>query len=428
MADTNQSLQVLADQLTKRENALEQQIKDFEKKQKALEKSKNQTEEERQKLITKLESASALTKEEAKQLLLEQIEKDLTDQIAKRIKEAEEQIKSESEQKAQEILADAMVHGATDHIAEYTVSSVRLPSDEIKGRIIGREGKNIRTFEHVTGVEIEIDETNVIRLSSFDTTRREIARRALIELIKDTRIQPERIEEVVAKTKANVERIVRQAGQDLCHTLKVYNLHSDLVELLGRYKFRFSYGQSMINHTIEETKIGVTIAAEIGADVEATRLACLLHDIGKVITEDEGSHVQLGVDLLRKYNIPEVVINAVAEHHEDKPFSSDVSRLVWIADAISGGRPGARYEPHEGYLNRMTKIEEIASGFPGVIEAVAYQAGREVRVMVKPNEVSDAQLTVLVSKITQKLQREADYVGQIKVTGIREIRATAVAS
>ena len=388
---------------------------------------KEQLKSERAALVEKLEKVSKLSADEAKDEILTQVEKDLTAEMAKKIYLAEEEMKLKADKKAQEILMDAMTHGATEQLAEYTVSSVKLPSDEIKGRIIGREGKNIRTFEQETGVEIEMDETNVLRLSSFDPVRREIARRAMIQLLKDSRIQPDRIEEVVRKTKKDVDRIVLEAGENLCHGLKVYNLPLDLVKRLGRYKFRFSYGQSMINHTIEETKIGVSIAEEVGADVEATRLACLLHDIGKVVTEDEGSHVRLGVDLLKKYDMPDLVINAVAEHHDDKPFSSAVSRIVWMADAISGGRPGARYEPVEGYMNRMSKIEEIASGFPGVIEAVAYQAGRDVRIMVKPNEVSDAELTVLVHKIAQKLEKEADYVGQIKVTGIRDVRATAVA-
>lgn len=389
---------------------------------------KSQLESQRQDLIAKLSKVASMTPQEAHEELLKQVEKDLSDELAKRIKQKEEEAKLTADAKIQTILMDAMVHGATDYLAEYTVSSVKLPSEEIKGRIIGREGKNIRTFEQATGVEIDMDETNTIRLSSFDPVRREIARRALLVLIKDTRIQPDRIEEVVAKIKSDVDKLILEAGEELCHTCKVYNLPLDLVKMLGRYKFRFSYGQSMINHTIEETKIGVSIAGEIGADVQSVRLACLLHDIGKVVTEDEGSHVQLGVDLLRKYNMPEVVINAVAEHHEDKPFSSAVSRIVWVADALSGGRPGARYEPHEGYMNRMTAIEEIAKSFPGVIEAVAYQAGRDVRVVVRPDQVSDAELTVLVHKITQKLQKEADYVGQIKVTGIREVRAVAIAS
>ena len=420
MNDTN-SLQQLADQLTKREQNLE-------KKEQQLDKLNQELDQLRQDLIKKLSSVASLTQTEAKQQLLEQIEAQLKDEIAQRIKQAEEQIKLTADQKAKQILVDAMVHGATDYVAEYTVSSVKLPNDEIKGRIIGREGRNIRAFEQATGVEIEMDETNELRLSSFDPIRREIAKRSLLKLISDTRIQPDRIEELVEKTKTEIDKIILETGEQLCHGLKIYNLPLELVKILGRYKFRFSYGQSMINHTIEETKIGVSIAEEVGADIPMTRLACLLHDIGKVITEDEGSHVQLGVDLLKKYNLPDIVVNAVAEHHEDKPFSTDVSRIVWIADAISGSRPGARYEPHEDYLKRMKKLEEVAGSYPGVIEAIAYQAGRDVRVMVKPSVVSDSELTVLVHKISKELGKIADFAGQIKVTGIRETRATAVTS
>ncbi len=320
-----------------------------------------------------------------------------------------------------------MKHGAVDITAEYTVSTIRLPDEEMKGRIIGKEGRNIRALEVATGVEIELDESLDIRLSSFDPVRREVARRAIEKLIKDGRIQPQRIEEVVAKTKQEVDRILYEEGEKLCHAVKVYNLHPDLIKLLGRYKFRFSYGQNMITHTLEETKIGVAIANELKADTAVVRLACLLHDIGKVVTEEEGSHVQLGVDLLKKYRIPEKVINCVAEHHEDRPFSSIESAIVWIADAISGSRPGARYEAVEDYIKRMTQIEEIAKSFPGVAEVAAYQAGREVRVIVEPEKISDAELTVLVDKITQKLEEEAKWAGQIKVTAIREIRAVGYA-
>jgi ribonuclease Y len=365
-----------------------------------------------------------MTKEE----LLKHWEKHLTEEMAKKLQQAEEELKLKVEEKAREILTHAMTHGVVELTAEYTITAIKLPSEEIKGRIIGREGRNIRAFEQATGVEIELDETNELRLSSFDPVRREIARRAILQLIKDARIQPNRIEEVVAGVKQEVERIIVEEGEKLCHTLKVYGLNADLVKMLGRYKFRFSYGQNMLVHTIEETKIGVSIAGEVGADVEMVRLACLLHDIGKVVTEEEGSHVQLGVDLLKKYGLPEVVIDAVAEHHEDKAFSSDISRIVWIADAISGSRPGARYEPHEDYVERMKNIEKIAGELEGVDEVFAFQAGRDVRVMVKPEKVSDAQLSVLVHKIADKLSKEAQFVGQIKVTGIREVRTSAVAS
>jgi len=347
--------------------------------------------------------------------------------VARKLKDAEIEIRATAEEKAKEILVDAMRHGAVDIVPEYSVSTLRLPDEEIKGRIIGKEGRNIRAIEVATKVEVELDETLDIRLSSFDPIRREVARRSLEKLIRDGRIQPQRIEEIVQKTQGEVDRVLFEEGEKLCHTLQVYNLHPDLVKLLGRYKFRFSYGQNMIVHTLEETKIGVAIASELKADLPVVRLACLLHDIGKIITEEEGNHIQLGVDLLKKYRIPEKVVNCVAEHHEDKPFSSIESTIVWIADAISGSRPGARYEPHEDYIKRMTDIEETAKSFSGVLEAVAYQAGREVRVIVEPEKISDNELTVLVDKIAKKLEEEAKWAGQIKVTGIREIRAIGTA-
>jgi ribonuclease Y len=327
-----------------------------------------------------------------------------------------------AEEKARQILVDEMQHGVTDIVAEYTVSSIKIPSEEIKGKVIGREGRNIRIFERLTGVDVSFEEEGEIRLSSFDSLRREVARRALEKLIRDGRIQPPRIEEVVRQTKEEVEKIVFEAGRELCDEAGVYHLAPDLVSILGRFKFRFSFGQNMIVHTLEETKIGVALAHELKADVEVVRLGCLLHDIGKVVTEKEGSHVQLGVELLKKYGLPEKVINCVAEHHEDKPFSTVESVITWIADAASGSRPGARYEAHEDYVKRMTRIEEIAKSFAGVADVAAYQAGREVLVMVKPEEISDNEAKVLAYKIAQKLEKEADYLGQIKVTVIREVR------
>ena len=294
----------------------------------------------------------------------------------------------------------------------------------MKGRVIGREGRNIRAFEQATGVEIEIDETNDIRLSSFDAIRREIAKRALEALIKDGRIQPNRIEEIVVQTRTQMEQVLLEEGKKICHACGVFNLPLDLVKIIGRYRFRTSYGQNLGQHTIEETKIGIQIANELGCDVEVVRLGCLLHDIGKVVTEEEGTHVQLGVDLLKKYNIDPKAIDAVAEHHEDKPFSRIESVAVYIADAISGSRPGARYEPHEDYVKRMQTIEEIARSFSGVEEVFAFQAGREVRVVAKPEEVSDDEITVLAHDIARKLEEEAQYAGQVKVTVIRQLQAT----
>jgi len=399
-------------------------IEDLRKDREALEKKEEELRKKEEELVEKLARVSSLTKDEAKKVLLEEVERDLKAEIAKRIRSAEERIRQEAAEKAREILADAMKHGATSYVAEYTVSSVTVPDEEVKGRIIGKEGRNIRAFERETGVELELDETNEIRLSSFDSVRREIARRALEILIKDTRIQPSRIEEVVRQVRSQVDEVLLEEGRKIAAECGVFNLPTDILKLIGRYKFRTSYGQNLGVHTIEETKIGVAIAHEIGANVETVRLGCLLHDIGKVVTEEEGTHVDAGVAVLKRYGFPKEVVNAVAEHHEDKPFSSIESIIVWIADAISGARPGARYEPHEGYVKRMEKIEEIAKSFPGVTEAYAYQAGRDVRVIVSPEEVDDDALTILVHDIAQKLEKEAEYTGQIKVTAIREVKAS----
>lgn len=398
------------------------------KKEEELNKASEEVEELKRKELQTLERISGLSQEEAKNMVLADVQKKLTDDIARKIREAEEKIKSEANEKAKEILVDAMRHGATDWVAEYAVSTIRLPDEEIKGRIIGREGRNIRAFEQNTGVEIELDETLDLRISSFDSVRREIARLSLEKLISDGRIQPDRIEEVVGQTKKQMDQILFEEGKKICHSVGVYNLPPDLVKMIGRYKYRFSYGQNLALHTIEETKIGIAIAQELKADVDIVRLGCLLHDIGKVVTEEEGTHVELGVELLKRYHLPEKVIACVAEHHEDKPFSSVESAITWISDAVSGSRPGARYEPHEEYLKRMTHIEETARSFEGVSEVAAYQAGREVRVIVQPDKVSDSELAILAKKIADKLEEDARFAGQIKVVVIRETRATETAS
>lgn len=377
----------------------------------------------RDEYVEKLAKVAEMTADEAKRALLDEIQKGLTSEIAKKIRAAEEKIKEDATECAREILIDAMKHGATSYVAEYTVSSVTVPNEDVKGRIIGAGGRNIRAFEKEAGVEIEIDETNEIRLSSFDAVRREIAKRALEILIKDARIQPSRIEEVIRQVKANMEDVLLEEGKKITHECGVYNLPLELIKMIGRYRFRTSYGQNLGIHTVEETKMGVAIATEIGAKTDIVRLGCLLHDIGKIVTDEEGNHVELGVNLLKKYGIPKEVVSAVAEHHEDRPFSSNESAIVWIADAISGSRPGARYEPHEGYLKRMTKIEEVAKSFPGIDTVFAFQAGRDVRVVVNPEEVDDDKLTVLAHDIARKLEKEAEYAGQIKVSVIREVRA-----
>jgi len=378
-------------------------------------------------LIEKLSKVAKMTPEEAKKALLDEVQKGITSEVAKRVRAAEEKVRLEANERAKEILADAMKHGATSYVAEYTVSTVAVPSEEVKGRIIGAGGRNIRAFEKEAQVEIEIDETNEIRLSSFDSIRREIARRALEVLIKDARIQPSRIEEVVKQQRTQMDDVLMEEGRKICQECGVYNLPVDLIKLIGRYKFRTSYGQNLGIHTIEETKIGLSIAEEIGANTDIVRLGCLLHDIGKV-AEGEGNHINLGVATVKRYGLPKEVVAAIAEHHEDKPFSSVESVVVWIADAISGSRPGARYEPHEEYVKRMGKIEEIAASFDGVDHAYAFQAGRDVRVIVNPEEVDDDRVVVLAHDIAKRLEKEAEYAGQIKVTVIREVRGVDTTS
>ncbi len=399
-------------------------VEDLRKQREALEKKEEQIKKREEELKERLAKVSKVTPDEAEKLLLDELQKELTSEKAKKIRAAEERVEQEAKEKAKEILVQAMRHGATDYVAEYTVSTVTVPSEEVKGRIIGQGGRNIRTFERETRVELEIDETNDIKLSSFDSVRREIARRALEELIRDKRIQPSRIEEVVAQTRKTMDDVLLEEGKKIAEKCGVFNLPTEIIKYIGSFKFRTSYGQNLAQHTIEETKIGVALAKEVGADEEIVRLGCLLHDIGKVVSDEEGTHVEVGVSLLKKHGFPKEVVNAVAEHHEDRPFSSVESVLVWVADAISGSRPGARYEPHEDYVKRMEKIEKLASDFEGVEEVYAFQAGRDVRVIVKPEIVDDDKLTVLARDIAKKLEKEAEYAGQVKVTAIREVRAT----
>lgn len=376
-------------------------------------------------LIAKLEKAAQMTRDEAKKLILTAVEEKLKAEIAQKIKEAETLIKQESDKKAREIIVDAMRHGVTDYISEYTVSTIKITDEEFKGRIIGKEGRNIRAFEMATGVDVDLDEEGVIRLSSFDSVRREIARVTLEKLIRDGRVQPVRIEELVKQTKEEIEKIMFSEGEKLCHLVGVYNLPADKITLLGRFKYRFSYGQNMIAHTLEETKIGIALANELGADVNVVRLGCLLHDIGKVITDKDGSHVQLGVELLKKNGMPQSVIDCVASHHEDIPFPSIEAVIVYIADAISGGRPGARYEDIGEYVKRLSTLEDVAKSFDGIDKAYALQAGRELRVIVDPGKLDDESAAVTANKIAQEIEKKfPTFPGQIKITLIRELRIT----
>lgn len=417
MAQQTQDLVTLEKKLLEKEERLEGE-------KQSLEKDKQKLQELRERYEEKLEKISSLTADEAKKALLSEVEQDQVKIVAKLIKEKEEEAKRTADKKAQEILVESMRHGAINYIAEYTVSVVKITDEDIKGRIIGKEGRNIRAFEQATGVDVDLDEEGVIRLSSFDQVRREIARRSLEKLIKDTRIQPFRIEELVDQTKKEVEKIMFEEGEKLAHEAGVFNLPAELIAVLGRFKFRTSYGQNLVVHTLEDVKIGVHIAQEIGADANIVRLGCLFHDIGKVV-EGEGSHVKLGVDLLKRFNIPDAIVNCVGEHHEDKPFSSVESVIVHVADQISGARPGARYEDVEEYAGRLTDMEDIAKKYDGVEDAYAFEAGRELRVIIDPGKLDDAQTTLVASKIRDEISKSQAVPGEIKVTAIREFRAVA---
>lgn len=395
----------------------------LELKQEKIADFQEQVEKKREEYIEKLEKVSGLTREEAKKEILQEAERSATQMLARIIKEKEEEAKRDSNKKAQEILLDSLKHGALNFIPEYTVSTVKVPEEEMKGRIIGKEGRNIRAFEQATGVDVDLDEEGIIRLSSFDQIRREVARRSLEKLLKDTRVQPFRIEEVVNETRKELEKIMFEEGEKLAAGIEVYNLPTDLYPILGRMKFRTSYGQNLLVHTLEEAKIGIHIAAELGADANIVRLGCLFHDIGKVL-EGEGSHVKLGVELLKKYNLPEQIIDCVAQHHEDKPFTSVESIIVHIADAISAMRPLARYEELEKYAERLQDMEKIAKKYEGVEDAFAFQAGRELRVIVDPGKMDDNQTTLIARKIQEEVSRSLAVPGEVKVTVIREFRST----
>jgi ribonuclease Y len=425
---TEKNLSIQKAQVEAKDKELEERTKTLRQAKEILEKRQADADEYIKQQKEQLEKVASLTREEARKLLLEKFDKELAEEKGKRIRQMEEDLKKNSEKMSQDILIDAMKFGATDIVVEHTTSKVKLPDDEIKGRIIGKEGRNIQAFEEKTGVELDLDSApGEVIVSSFDPVRREIAKISLERLMADGRIQPAKIEEIVEKTQKEVEHIMYKEGDNLCHRVGVYNLPKDLIQMLGRFKYRFSYGQNMIEHTLEETRIGVAIANELKADVETVKLGCLFHDIGKVVNDEEGTHVQLGVELLKKYNIAEGVINCVAEHHEDRPFSSIESAIVNLADHISGARPGARSEDYESYAKRMKDLEGAAMSFDGVEKSYAISAGREVRVFVKPERVDDASTALLAREIARKIELEQTYPGVVKVTVIRETRVSETA-
>ncbi len=430
-------------ELTKQERRLEQKEATLDKKTEAFErkeeelsrrladaaKTQEAAEEAHKQQLTTLEKISGLTQEEAKQFLLRSVEEDVRHDAAMKIKEIEQQLKDEAEEKAREIIATAIQRCAADHAAETTVSVVPLPNDEMKGRIIGREGRNIRTLETVTGVDLIIDDTpEAITVSSFDPVRREIARLALEKLIADGRIHPTRIEDMVEKARKEVDRTIREEGERACYETGVHNLNPELIKILGRQKYRTSYGQNVLNHSIEVAHIAGLMAAELGVDVALAKRAGLLHDLGKSIDHEvEGSHVQLGADLARKFKENPVVINAIEAHHGDVEPKTVIAVLVQAADAVSAARPGARRENVENYIRRLEKLEELTGSYPGVDKAYAIQAGREVRIMVKPEVVTEDNMILLARDIAKKIESELEYPGQIKVNVIRETKAVEFA-
>ena len=410
--------------LDKKLEAIEKREANFTAKEEELNKQKAEIAALNEQRIQELERISGLTSEQAKEYLLKTIEEDVKLDTAKLIKELENKAKEEAAKKAKDCVVTAIQKCAADHVAETTISVVQLPNDEMKGRIIGREGRNIRTLETMTGVDLIIDDTpEAVILSSFDPIRREVARIALEKLVVDGRIHPARIEEMVEKAQKEVEVMIREEGEAAALEVGIHGLHPELIRLLGKMKFRTSYGQNALKHSIEVSQLTGLLAAEIGEDVRIAKRAGLLHDIGKSVDHDmEGSHIQLGVELCKKYKESALVINAVESHHGDVEPTSLIACLVQAADTISAARPGARRETLETYSNRLKQLEDITNGYKGVDKSFAIQAGREIRIMVVPEQISDADMILMARDISKQIEAELDYPGQIKVNVIRESR------
>ena len=422
-------LQQKEESLDKKMDAFERKEEDLHKRQAAVAATQEEVSLIKRSQLEMLEKISALTQEEARQQLLKSLENDCRHEAALKIKEIEAETKDKADTLAREIISIAIQRCAADHAAEATVSVVALPNDEMKGRIIGREGRNIRTLESITGVDLIIDDTpEAITVSCFDPVRREVARLALEKLIADGRIHPTRIEDLVEKSRREVDRVIKQEGERATFDTGINNLHPELVKLLGRQKYRTSYGQNVLNHSMEVAHIAGLLASELGVDVALAKRAGLLHDLGKSVDHEmEGSHVQLGVELARKYNESPDVIHAIEAHHNDVEPRTVIACLVQAADAISAARPGARRENLENYIKRLEKLEEISMSFDGVEKCYAIQSGREVRIMVKPDDVTDEGTKILAKEIAKRIEKEMEYPGQIRVNVIRETRSTEYA-
>ncbi|MBI4308123.1 MAG: ribonuclease Y [Chloroflexi bacterium] len=411
--------------LDRKLESLERRERGLQTKERELDTLRTELEELKKREVTQLEAISGLTTAEAKDMLLKKVEAEIDQEATRRLWEAEQRINEEAAQKARMVISEAIERLSTDVVSEATTTVVPLPSDDMKGRLIGREGRNIRALENATGVDLIIDDTpEAVTLSGFDPVRREIARVALVKLIQDGRIHPARVEEMVEKARKEVEEEMRRAGEEAVYNAGVSGMHPEVVKLLGRLRYRYSYGQNVLQHSVEVALLASMMAAELGAKVQVAKTAGLLHDLGKALTHEvEGGHAEIGGDIARKYGIPKEVIDTIEAHHHDKEHISVEGFLVNAADAISGARPGARRDSLEHYIKRLQALEEVATSFKGVEKAYAIQAGREVRIMVKPEEIDDAEALKLARDIVKKIEDNLVYPGQIKVTVIRETRA-----